>query len=354
MPAPNTTGELWGEVIQLGKETVYGVDVAATRRSFVRDISFNSAGTANLKEYATGTRDQARDQTLGSIESSGSVTFDMSPDESIEWLQMTINKDNELNPTNPDEGLQQGAGLAYRWAYVPGLELQSAVVERNDGAVEKQALGTYVNQMRVQGSATGQNVVTCDLFSKSYEDAAMTLSGGNLLPERTIRELEGWQTFFYLADPADPLAWIDGTGAILGALISWDITINNNLGRKYHAQNSQNLTRVTTGKFAVQATIVGEASHASIKAEYAKWLAQNKRLMRLEFLGPANGIETGKRRFLILDIPGKWATVDLNQNDAGTRAYQFQMNAIYDTTSGVATTFRALAQNARANSWTNV
>jgi hypothetical protein len=58
----------------------------------------------------------------------------------------------------------------------------------------------------------------------------------------------------------------------------------------------------------------------------------------------------GYQRAVRLDLPGAWSTVDLTQEDAGTRVYEFGLQALYDTVNAFSAQVTAI--NTRTAVWT--
>lgn len=58
----------------------------------------------------------------------------------------------------------------------------------------------------------------------------------------------------------------------------------------------------------------------------------------------------GYQRAVRIDLPGAWSTVDLTQEDAGTRVYEFGLQALYDTVNAFSA--RVLAITSRTALWT--
>lgn len=326
-------GELWRETVQIGKETVYGTAVPATRKIYGMDVSVTRERESRPYQFTTGGRDNVRGMTLGPVSAGGSIRIPMSADEIIEWLLIGIK--GAVVPSTP-------AGGVYLWTFTPGNTLDSATIRRDDGSGNVRVMsGVYVDQITIAGSTAAEHNFTATLFGADV--VAGTLTGA--LSDRTPTYMEGWQTNFYL----DAFAGTPGTTQVVGSLVNWSVSIGNGLGRKYTAANTLAASAITFAPLTITAQVTIEASQAQAATEFTNWDAVTKRLMRLEFLGPANELAATYRRFVTIDLPLAWSAYDLNQSDANTRTYQLTGQYIYDATNAFGIQIRA--QNARATAW---
>jgi hypothetical protein len=325
-------GELWREVLQIGKETTAGTGVPATRKIYTRNVSFMRSRASRPQRFATGTRDNVRAHTQGPVEAGGSVVVPVSADEIIEWLLMGVQ--GGVTPT--------AAGGAQLWVFKPGLTLDSATIERNDGARTQRLVGAQVNQLTIAGSVGGENLATMELFAQNREEG-ITLT--TALTDRSPTFFEGWQTNVYI----DNFGGTAGTTILTGSLVEWNITVNNQMGRVYTANNTLAASAVSIGELEISASFRMMATAAAVATEIANWDSDTKRLVRLEFLGPANEIGGSSRRYLTIDLPGAWTSPDPNQDEAGIRAWSFPFQYVYDPALAAGIVFRA--NNARATAW---
>ena len=331
------SGELWREIVQMGQESTPGTPVAATRKVYLMNVSATKERASRPKRFAVGRRDNVLDHRQGPVGAGGSIEFDMSGAEAVEWFLLGL--EGGVTPTQPI-----GATTAQRWVFTPGgTTLDSATIERNDGANVQQLQGVRVNRMTIRGSTREANTVVCELFATDRDDTFPALTGG--LTDRVPSYFEGWQTNFYVTG----FGGTAGAGQVSDALISWEVVINNNLARRYFARDSLAASRVDTGVMDVTATVTLDASAATYLSEVADWLADTKRLVRLEFLGPADGIETGFREYVTVDLPGAWTSPDLNQADENARAGRFPLQYVYDPTNAYG--IQVTAQNDRATAY---
>lgn len=329
------SGELWRRFMQVGKETVYGTPVAATRRAYYApESNLTRTRSVNRVKAATGTRDQVVDAKARAVVAGGSITMPMGADEILELLLMSIK--GGVTPTTT-----LGAST---WVFTPGNTLDSATVEWFDGYRAWQGAGMQVNQLRIARSA-GENsdiTITADLFGKDLAVMGGGMTGS--LAERVPDTIEGWETAIYI----DNFGATAGTTLFSNKLISADLTLDNGMGRKYYGDNTIATGQVTMGELEITGQFTFEAD-AGTYAEYQNWDSATKRLVRLQF-GNNTGVGTGSAKKTVnLDIPGVWDVVDLTQEDAGTRVYRFNYGFVRDPTNGWPV--RVTAINGRATAW---
>jgi len=324
------SGETWRGTLQIAKETVPGTPVPATRRLYVREPNFVDEPEARFWKFATTTRDNTRGMTLGPAVVSGQFSVPISSDEIIELLLLGVQ--GSVVPTGTTAKL---------WTFLSGgVDLDSATFEWHDGAHVHVIDGCRVQQLRIAGSANGENLVTADVYGLAIADGTLTPA----LAERTPRFFEGWETKLYI----DNFGTTPGTTVVPGTLINWDVTIGNNLGRKYTADNVNEQNSMPFGELAVEATLMFEAAPATSLAEYGIFKNATKRVIRLEF-GNNEVIAATDHHFVTVDLPGAWSAATLSGEDAGTRTYEFTYGYVYDPALGAGC--RVRAQNARATAY---
>ena len=87
-------------------------------------------------------------------------------------------------------------------------------------------------------------------------------------------------------------------------LRNWSVQNNNNLGRVYTADNTLATNRVTSGELDLTASFTFDAFPSRALTEFNNWAAGTQRLVRLEFLGPADGIEAGANEVMTITVSG--------------------------------------------------
>lgn len=326
-------GELWRQQLQIGKEVTPGTQVAATRKVYANNISMNRMREARLHAFATGTPDQDRAQTLGAVQAGGSLEMPLSADELVELALITIQ--GGVTPSTP------GGGTTTRlWEFKPGVaDLDSATIERDDGARIRSLVGARGNSMRFQGAVGGDNRVTVDLFGTDYVTDTLTPA----LPARTPTFIEGWETKAYI----DAFGATPGTTQLNG-LLNWNIQIQRNLGRVYTANNTLAANRVAPGVIKVSGSILMDAQHADALQLVTDWDAETYRILRLEW-GQNEVLEAALKRFVTLDIPCALTDPGFNSEDQAIRAYEVTFNGIYEATLGAMLQLRM--QNNRATAY---
>lgn len=329
-------GNLWRGTLQIANESSPGIFTPSTRKLYVRDPKLVRERPARLHKYMVQRRDNTRAVTNGPVTAAGSYVHEMSADEIIETFLLSIQ--GGVTPT--------GGGDTQTWEFTAGGEdLDFASYEWHDGANVWNGSGYRINQVKIAGNANGENLVTCDLFGDDVEIGTLTED----LDERVPLLTEGWETLFKLGDFGDDP---DSTSEVDAFLINWEITLMNNLGRKYHAQNQNAQTGTTSGELGVEAKFLIEASAPEATQEFDNWSTTppTLRLVRLEF-GNNAVIGGGPDLYVVkLDMPGTWTAFDLAQSDAGTRCYQVSYSAVFEPTS-LQSMFRAIVLNDRDTPW---
>lgn len=316
-------GELWQEIVQVGKEVTPGTLVPATRKMYTRDPSLTVDAASRPHEFAVGRRDRVRAHTTGPEEVAGQVMVPVSSDELPEWLGVTVQGGvTGITPV--------GGTLTRRYVYkVAGASLDALSLEKMDGAQVLKGAGVRGNQLTIAGSVTEQNEATIALYGQKLlpgpDDADLTMTAA--LTDRVPVFHEGWETVFGVGDfgddPEGDIVYIDGS------IINWNIQLQNNLERKYHGQNTKNSTGTSIGSPAITAQALCEAVNPETWAEFKRWRKGTYRIVRFVF-GNNIVIEPGFNKFVAVDIPGAWTAVDLGQTDRGTRAYQLNMTYVTD------------------------
>lgn len=323
-------GELFGAYAQVGKETTHGTLVAATRRMYFTDPVPPSPGReVRQHRFSTGTRQAVRATTVGPQNPAFTLEQQLSPSEILELLLCTVK--GGVTPTTP------GGGVNSRdWTFTPGATLDSQSWEIHDGARGWKLAGVYGNSLKIAGNANGPNTVTAELFGLDLTQAAPT----GALAERVPDFFEGWESAIYV----DAFGGTPGTTVKADLLVNWDVTISNNLARKFLANNVNRADALVAGEVGVEAVLTFEAASADALTEYTNAQAATERLVRLEF-GNNEVIEAALKKFVRIDIPGAWEFTDLGGSDAGTRVYQATLKALYDATN--AFMLQVVARNIR-------
>lgn len=327
-----TAGELWRRRGQIGKETVAGTPVAATRVIYPTDIGLTSDVEMNIPAVMTGQRYTNVDARPRATQVSGSYAAALSFADIVEMLLIGLN--GGVTPTTVGTTGKQ-------WAFTPGLTLDSATVEYFDGARNWQAAGVRANTLGIDWDANGDAAVTADLFGTAFAQVAASTG----LAERIPEMVGGWESKLYL----DAFGAAPGTTNIATTMLSGSFSMGNNLGRKYFSDNTRNAGRIISGNLEATMTVLMEGVSPTALAEYTNRNAGVKRLVRVE-LGNNDVIGAGPAKKLIwIDFPCIASGVDLGQDDESTRAYEMTYTYIYDPTN--AFPFRITVINDRATAW---
>lgn len=327
-------GELWHSVAAIGLQTDPNVAVAATRRLYVRDPMLTKEADSRVHRFATGGRDNVRAHTKGPFRAGGSCAVPVSANELVEPLLMTVR--GGVVPTRPDIAL---APTAYRWLFTPGPTLDVVTLEYNDGARDHQGIGYNGNSLTIAGAVTDENLCTLDLFGRDRIINPITAG----LPQRVPTFFEGWETELYI----DPFGDVPGTTLITDALISWNFTFNNQMGRKYFGQNTKAARGITTGELEVTASIVFEAASAAALDMLTAWEADDMVTIMLKF-GQNNNLGGTVDESVSIVIPGAWTTHDASGDDEGTRTYEMELTYVYEPTLGAGVQFELINERATA------
>ncbi len=326
-------GELWRGTVQMGKEVTPGTPVAATRKMYMAEPTLTIDRDPRPHRFATQTRDNVRGFTLGPQQVGGEMSMPLSSAEIIEFLLIGLK--GGVTPTTPG-----GATTSRLWTFTPDPTLDAATIEWHDGARAWQAAGCRVDEINISGAVGEENTIKYTLFGQSMVANALT----GALADRTPEFYEGWETKMYI----DAFGATPGTTAVDGMLLSWDITISNQLARKYAAANTLSASGISFGELDVEANLVFEAAPAAALTEFNNWAAATKRLIRLEF-GNNQILEAALKSFVTVDLPGAWSANDLSGDDEGTRTYEMTLQYVYDP--ALAAGVKIQAQNSRSSAF---
>jgi hypothetical protein len=304
-------GEIFREVWAIGRETAPGAAALATRKVYVGSPSLTRPQETRQHPVATGTRDNNRSVTLGPVEAGGSVQMSVSADELLEWLLITVA--GAVTPTTPT-----GATNARLWTFKPSNTTDTITIERNDGANLQRGIGYRGNQITIAGSVAGDNTATIELFG---QDVIQNWAGPlSTVTDRVPTLLEGWQTRMFL----DTFGTAPGVTYIPGALVNWSIVFGGNLSRRYTAANTLAASNINLGTLTINGNITMVADAAQAITELVNASAATQRVMQLEFIGPASGIEAGANEVQTISVTG------------GPTAGTFTVNAFGSTVGPIA------------------
>lgn len=169
--------------------------------------------------------------------------------------------------------------------------------------------------------------------------------GNTPLTDRVPNVIEGWEALLY----ADAFGGTAGTTLISNTLIEWDLTVKNNLARKYTLDNTTAVGSVPLGELDITANFLYEGN-ANALTEYYNWDQATKRLLRLALGNNAALIGTSaKRPAIFIDLPCAYSAVDLTPEDQNTKVYKMAARYVYDVTNAFG--LKVTAQTSRATAY---
>lgn len=292
---------------------------------------------ARLVEVQTGTRSQAIDQQLRAVEATAKVSAPLSAGEIVEWLLAGLK--------GGVTGVQNATTGQYDWTFVNANTashvLDPQTIEWHDGQRGWELNGAKIDELKFSGAVSGDVTVEATYFARDMVQATITAA----LTDRVPLYVSGWEAALYI----DTFGGTAGSTIKAATLISWSITIKNNLSRKYYGDNTTAAGGIVLGKFDVEAEFVFEANAIGY-AEYQNWDAATKRLIRLVLGNNGAVIGTSSVKPQVkFDIPGAYAMADLSGDDENTKVYKLTLNSIYDVTN--AFMFKATVANGLATAY---
>jgi hypothetical protein len=323
-------GESWRQSFQVGKETTEGTAVAATRKLYMLG-DLKQDRPVNLIRVANGLRTNVVDARPRAIISKNSFTMQLSADEILEPLLMTVQ--GSVTPTTT-----LGAST---WVFKPNTNnVDTATLEWYDGYRGWMANGCKGNMLKISSTVSGDVSVAWDVWARNV--VAQTITPA--LTDRVPLYIEGWETKLYI----DNFGGTAGTTAFAKCLSS-EVTVTNNLGLKYYQANLNTVGDIPLGLMDIGCVLRVEGDAAGF-AEYGNWTGIVKRLVRIEHgnNGAVLGTSALKPRTAI-DIPGAWSVVDLSPEDNGTKVYQMTLVGIYDPGNGYG--LQITTQTTRSAAW---
>lgn len=310
-------GALWQERVQMGRQTVVGTPVAATRIAYLETITLSKERTNRTHRFKTGRRDNQMAVTQGPTMVSGQVKLPVHPNELLEWLAITFGVGVITTPG--------GGTLSRTHTYKVGTQ-DMMTLERLDGARISQGAGIRGAGMSIDGSVDGDSSATFDLYGDDISDTFTPLTPA--LTDRNPPFLEGWQTKFYV----DALGATPGTTQVTDLLTDWSIKLQNNMARIYAAGNTQAAIGTVSGELDLTSDLTFLAESAAAATFLTNWAAGTPKQLRIEFIG-AVAIEAAIFPRITIDLPGYWDNPDRNKEAFGAvRAYGAPLTYIYDST----------------------
>jgi hypothetical protein len=323
--AGSMAGEIWRSQVAVALQPGSTAVQPATRRVYWTDPSIMVSQPNQVHRASVGRRDNVFAVTSGANEASGSLASPMSAEECLEILSMGISGDPVI--TTPVGGTNTRLHT-----YKPG-DTATATIEWFDGKRGWIGSGFKANTLTIEGSIDGDSTVSADLFGTDVVPGTVTAG----LDERDPTFIQAWQTRLFI----DAVGGTPGTTAVPGVLVNWNVQIANNLSRVFTASNSKSADRVIAGELDVTASLTFDADDAAAIDEFNEWLDATSRMVRLEFQDETGFIEGALRRFITVDIGGRWTAVDISGENQGVRTYSLSFQSIYNATQAAMIVVRA-------------
>ncbi len=221
-----------------------------------------------------------------------------------------------------------------------GYDVGSRPLEWNDAAQLVSAInnehGATMTAAAVSAvvTVTADNVTAGPFVNVQFDaaDPAFTVSVVTFLPDFTWIPMQGWETqFFSAAVGTVPFA----TSAKPAEIVSGEITIQNNLQRKYFDDNTQLITRLDRGRRRAEASLTMDVTTNAL-AEYANWLNNVERTIGIRIGGNKQaGTDPANNHTIDITLPGIWTAQVIGESDEAT-TLELTMENVFNTTLGYA------------------
>jgi hypothetical protein len=325
------SGEAWKRLYQLGKETVEGTPVPATRKVYGTG-AMKRDRAQHIVEAQTGNRAMNVDAKIRNVMASGTLVQPLSADELVEWLLMGVQ--GGITPTTVDVS-------AKLWTFkAVGATLDSGTMEFEDGSQNWQYNGVKVNTISIAGKPDADTTVTVGFMARNGIAATQTAA----LADRAIDVIEGWETQLFI----DAFGGTAGTTNIPATLLDWKVDFTNNMKEKYFADNTTAVGAIITGKLGLKAELTLEADASAI-TEYTNRETAIKRLIRLQFGNNVLVGSTTAKKLVSIDVPCVCGAIDITTVENETAVYKFAFEYVNDPTNGFPLQVRC--QNTRATAY---
>ncbi len=315
-------GNIALRIWQIGMETAYGDGLNVNRELYP------GAGSVLEKEIAfhtpeldMGSYDLARAGRFQQLIEAGVSISDMVLDTNmiIEFLRMAVS-------ATPATGPEIGSTGAFTWAFEPGATLKSGAIEFDASGQVWKAVGCMVDELSISWAVNDPVSIAASIIAKQVSKGSLTggASSFALIP------LQGWEVMLYIAaaGTADPFAGSPTEGTLIGG----EITINNNLTRRYFDDNVQTLGRLNRGKRSVEVSFTMDLG-VNAMAQYDLWEAGTERTIGLRFGNNKQaGTDAGNKHRVDIIIPGVWTAQSLGDEDEAS-TLEFTLENVYNATT---------------------
>jgi hypothetical protein len=307
---------------QAGIEATRGTDTPATRIVYA-DITMTPTRALGWGTQRTGTYNARRVPSYGRISVAGTGA-DVATYEDLPWWLLLGLKGGVTGVTDA------GTPPAYTYTFVPSLttdDLASITLEHNESDNPIQTTQTMVNSFTLRGdpdnNAEPSWMLDLEVLGRDWTSTTFTAA----LTDRTTEAITAAGTKIYMNDTAAAL----GTTQLLGTLINWSITVNNNLHFKAFAEDETSFAanRVGRGSRTVDAQFVFEFADSD---ELDNFLSTTpvERFVRLEREGSIIHDAITKR--LRVDLNGYWSGFSRGDREGNLTA-TFTLQAGYNVTT---------------------
>lgn len=321
--------------LQAGIEATPGTAVPATRKVYAEGAYSYDRALAGVRDKS-GTFD-ARRRVAYARESVAMTFTDSGSFEDIEfWLAMGVKGGAVRTP-------DVGSPIAYAADYTPAQathDLKSATFEVNHVGNVYRIPQVMLNTMTLRGDSDANDepqwMVEAEGPGLGLEPATFTPA----IPDRATELIDAKGTKLFIDDGGGTI----GTTQKLGALISWSVSLTNNIEYKAYAENKRGMA---PGKFGrgertidCQLTLEFEDD-----LEFAKYRSDVpvERIIRLESEGSI--IHGAVRKRLRLDIYGYWSSFSQGER-AQSKTMTMNLAGYHNVAAG--TTFSVSVVNALA------
>ena len=201
-----------------------------------------------------------------------------------------------------------GVGKIYNWNFSPAMKTLNApdsfTLEKDDDVVNYECDYGMFERINIkgtinQGSEVSAVTVTGDFFAREWTSLGPT----------ALSPIDVWPINAKLATlDIDTLFGDAGDTAATNTLRAFDIDIITGLHPKMLGSANKHFDIHGEGVIDVVSTFTFEGN-AAASAEYAAFLAQTDRTIRLELLNPATAGSHGAAEMLRIDVFGRWKEV---------------------------------------------
>ena len=222
--------------------------------------------------------------------------------------------------------VEVSGGAGSRYTFDLGTTVETATLEWAAAGEYIRARGCYANELRIEGSADGGDVI----ISASGPSIGATRSNVAFAERDAApsQHLQGWDAAIYYGD--DYTETIQSGATLLDQLISYSIVFTNNATPYYRMQNAtREMAGVAINRFNISGNILVE-----LDATGRQLVTQRQNISETKLLfsiGQTNSIGSGTTppyHGFLLQVPCVLSTHTINEtNDRATVGIDYQMIA---------------------------